>query len=83
MEENYDGKPEIIQGEAGGFSLSWRSCWPAAFCRDPLYCKLIPDENTRERLLPKLFACDLTEFFDTCEIYSDSPEMNSLLVVSR
>ena len=52
------------------------------FCRDPLYCKLIPDENTRERLLPKLFACDLTEFFDTCEIYSDSPEMNSLLVVS-
>ena len=52
------------------------------FMQDPLYCKLIPDEKTRERLLPKLFACDLTEFFDTCEIYSDSQEMNSLLVVS-
>ncbi len=52
------------------------------FAHDPLYCKLIPDQETRERLMPKLFKCDLTEFFDTCEIYSDSPEMDSLLVVS-
>lgn len=52
------------------------------FEHDPLYCKLIPDEEIRKRLLPELFACDLTEFYETCEIYSDSPEMNSLLVVS-
>lgn len=52
------------------------------FEHDPLYCKLIPDEEIRRRLLPELFACDLTEFYETCEIYSDSPEMNSLLVVS-
>ena len=51
------------------------------FEHDPLYCKLIPDEEIRKRLLPELFACDLTEFYETCEIYSDSPEMNSLLVV--
>ncbi|HJC66712.1 MAG: GNAT family N-acetyltransferase [Lachnospiraceae bacterium] len=52
------------------------------FEKDPLYCKLIPDEETRKRLLPELFQCDLTEFYETCEIFSDSPDMNSLLVVS-
>ena len=52
------------------------------FSNDPLYCKLIPDQETRERLMPELFECDLTEFFETCEIYSDSPEMNALVVVS-
>ncbi len=52
------------------------------FSHDPLYCKLIPDKETRERLLPELFECDLTEFFETCEIYADSPQMNALLVVS-
>ena len=52
------------------------------FAHDPLYQALIPDSQTRERLLPELFACDLTEFFETCEIYSDSEELNSILVVS-
>lgn len=52
------------------------------FARDPLYCKLIPEEATRKRLLPELFQCDLSEFFSICEIYSDSPQLNSLLVVS-
>ena len=52
------------------------------FAHDPLYRKLIPEKETRERLLPELFKCDLTEFIETCEIYSDSEEMNSLLVVS-
>lgn len=28
------------------------------------------------------FTCDLTEFFETCEIYADSSELNSILVVS-
>ena len=45
------------------------------FAQDPLYHTLIPDDDTRERLLPELFSCDLTEFFQTCEIYSDSSEL--------
>ena len=42
------------------------------FAEDPLYHALIPDKDTRERLMPELFTCDLTEFFETCEIYADS-----------
>ena len=52
------------------------------FAKDPLYCKLIPDEETRKRLMPEVFQCDMTEFFETCEIFADSPEINSILVVS-
>lgn len=52
------------------------------FEEDPLYLSLIPDEDTRKRLLPELFECDLTEFFETCEIFADSRELNGLLVVS-
>ena len=52
------------------------------FSEDPLYHALIPDRDTRERLMPELFTCDLTEFFETCEIYADSSELNSILVVS-
>ena len=52
------------------------------FSEDPLYHALIPDKDTRERLMPELFTCDLTEFFETCEIYADSSELNSILVVS-
>lgn len=51
------------------------------FARDPLYCKLIPDADTRKRLLPELFECDMEEFFETCEIYADSSDLNSILVV--
>ena len=52
------------------------------FSDDPLYHALIPDRDTRERRMPELFTCDLTEFFETCEIYADSSELNSILVVS-
>ena len=52
------------------------------FAQDPLYSHLIPDENTRKRLLPELFHCDLEEMFATCEIFADSPELNGVLVVS-
>ena len=48
------------------------------FAQDPLYHALIPDDDTRERLLPELFSCDLTEFFHTCAIYSSSSELNSI-----
>ena len=52
------------------------------FAEDPLYHTLIPDPETRKRLMPELFECDLTEFFETCEIFAESPDMNALLVVS-
>ncbi|MCI7813120.1 MAG: GNAT family N-acetyltransferase [Lachnospiraceae bacterium] len=52
------------------------------FANDPLYCQLIPDEETRKRLLPELFECDLTEFYETCEIYADGPELNGVVIIS-
>ena len=52
------------------------------FASDPLYETLIPDGEIRKRLLPELFACDMAEFYENCDIYADSPELNGLLVVS-
>lgn len=52
------------------------------FLEDPLYQMLIPEEETRKKLMPELFKCDLEEFFHTCEIYADSEEINGLIVVS-
>ena len=52
------------------------------FAKDPLYEKLIPDDEVRRRLLPELFKCDLEEFFQTCEIYADSEQLNGIVVVS-
>lgn len=54
----------------------------SCFAHDPLYETLIPDENVRKRLMPELFQCDMDEFYETCEIFSDSEELNSVLVVS-
>ena len=51
------------------------------FDNDPLYSNLIPDEETRNQLMPELFQCDMEEFFETCEIYADSPEINGVIVV--
>ena len=52
------------------------------FALDPLYQNLIPDDEVRKRLMPELFECDLTEFYETCEIFADSEECNGILVVS-
>ena len=52
------------------------------FACDPLYQELIPDEQVRKRLMPELFSCDLTEFYETCEIFADSPDLRGVLVVS-
>lgn len=52
------------------------------FARDPLYMELIPDEHIRRKLMPKLFACDMTEFYENCEIFADSKELRGVLVVS-
>lgn len=52
------------------------------FQSDPLYRKLIPDEEVRKRLMPELFTCDMTEFYENCEIFADSNQLNGVLVVS-
>ena len=52
------------------------------FEKDPLYVSMIPDEDIRKRLMPELFKCDLNEFYETCEIFADSEEINGILVVS-
>ena len=52
------------------------------FAQDPLYQTLIPDPEIRKRLMPELFKCDMDEFYELCEIYADSEELNSVLVVS-
>ena len=52
------------------------------FKHDPLYETLIPDPEIRERLMPELFHCDMDEFYETCEIFSDSADLNGILVVS-
>lgn len=52
------------------------------FAHDPLYETLIPDEEIRKRLMPELFQCDMDEFYETCEIFADSRELNGVLVVS-
>ena len=54
----------------------------ACFKHDPLYETLIPDPEVRERLMPELFHCDMDEFYETCEIFSDSADLNGILVVS-
>ena len=52
------------------------------FAHDPLYETLIPDEEIRKRLMPELFQCDMDEFYETCEIFADSKDLNGVLVVS-
>lgn len=54
----------------------------SCFLEDPLYCKFIPNAETRKRLLPELFKCDLEEFFSSCDIYADSKDLNGIIVVS-
>ena len=52
------------------------------FAHDPLYETLIPDPEVRKKLMPELFKCDMDEFYATCEIFADSADLNSVLVVS-
>ena len=52
------------------------------FAKDPLYETLIPDTDVRKRLMPELFRCDMDEFYETCEIFADSKDLNGVLVVS-
>ena len=51
------------------------------FREDPLYQKLIPREEVRERALPGLFRCDAEELLGSCDVFADSPEVNGLMIV--
>ena len=51
------------------------------FQEDPLYRKLIPNEEVRKRALPGLFRCDAQELLDSCDVFADSPEVNGLIIV--
>ena len=44
------------------------------FAHDPLYETLIPNAEIRKKLMPELFHCDMDEFYETCEIFSDSEQ---------
>lgn len=52
------------------------------FQEDPLYHTLIPDDDIREKLLPELFRSDLIEYFQECDIFAESEELNSIIIVS-
>lgn len=52
------------------------------FAHDPLYETLIPNPEIRKKLMPELFHCDMDEFYETCEIFADSKDLNGILVVS-
>lgn len=51
------------------------------FEKDPLYQKLIPQDKVRLNALPGLFDCDVHEMYDTCDVFSDSPELNGLIIL--
>lgn len=51
------------------------------FEKDPLYQKLIPQDKVRLQALPGLFNCDVHEMYDNCDVFSDSPEMNGLMIL--
>lgn len=51
------------------------------FREDPLYQKLIPDPDVRKRLMPELFRSDSLEYFRECDIFADSEELNSIIMV--
>ena len=59
-----------------------RKLLTVCFREDLLYRTLIPDENTRGKLLPELMECDVEEALQNCEIFADSPEINGALIVS-
>lgn len=60
-----------------------RNLLRACFMEDPLFTSLVQDRTSREYLSAELLECDLTEFFETCEIYAKSSEIESILVVSE
>lgn len=51
------------------------------FKEDPLYKRLIPQEDMRRRILPDVFDCDAHEMFNYCDMFADSPDVNSLVIL--
>lgn len=51
------------------------------FQEDPLYAKLIPDFQERHRVMPEVMECDAEEMLDICDVYADSKDVNSVIIV--
>ncbi len=52
-----------------------------SFRDDPLYRKLIPEENLRDKALPEVFACDADELLENDDAFADGPDVNGLIIV--
>jgi GNAT superfamily N-acetyltransferase len=51
------------------------------FRDDPLYKKLIPEDELRDRTLPEVFACDAGELLENDDAFADGPDINGLIIV--
>lgn len=51
------------------------------FFEDPLYKVLIPERAQRMEILPEVFDCDTNELAQYCDMYSDSPDVNGLIML--
>ena len=51
------------------------------FFEDPLYKVLIPERAQRSEILPEVFDCDANELVQYCDLYSESPDVNGLIML--
>ena len=51
------------------------------FFEDPLYKMLIPERAQRSEILPEVFDCDANELVQYCDVYSESPDVNGLIML--
>lgn len=54
-----------------------------SFKNDPLFNHLIPNENLRIKVLPKIFNSYFDTFFDYFDAYADSESLNGVLILYR
>lgn len=50
------------------------------FQADPLYCKLLPDEHLRKKILKEIFECDAEEMFNYCDVVGDSDDVKGIMI---
>ncbi|MBC8586362.1 GNAT family N-acetyltransferase [Youxingia wuxianensis] len=51
------------------------------FYSDPLYCKLIKDDELRRKALPEIFECYFDMIYDFSYIYADSAQINGVVIL--
>lgn len=52
------------------------------FKGDPLYEKLVPNKEAREKILQDVFSCDASEMLNYCNVLSDSPLVKGILILT-